>query len=143
MKKVQKILQLEFWMPIVVSLLLVALFEMDILETGLLSEDKSSEFVMASVMELTTICFIPLALYLFRFKKIHNQLCSEKKEHYLQKWGTYRLALLCIPMVVNTLLYYLFMHVAFAYLAMILLLSLCFIYPSLERCLDETDGRNS
>ncbi|WP_092110422.1 hypothetical protein [Prevotella sp. KH2C16] len=143
MKKVQKILQLEFWIPIVVSLLLVVLFETDILETGLLSEDKGSEFVMTSVMELATICFIPLALYLFRFKKIHDQLCSEKGERYLQKWGTCRLALLYVPMVLNTLLYYLFMHVAFAYLAIILLLSLCFVYPSSERCLDETDGRNS
>ena len=142
MKKVKSILQFEFWIPVVLSLLLVFLFETEILESGLLGGDKSLEFVMASVMELATICAIPLALYLFRLPKIHAQLHSERREGSLLRWGACRLSLLCVPMVANTLLYYLFMHVAFAYLAIILLLSLCFVYPSLERCLDETDGRN-
>jgi hypothetical protein len=37
-------------------------------------------------------------------------------------------------MMVNTWLYYMFMNVAFGYMAIILLLSLMFVYPSKVRC---------
>ena len=42
------------------------------------------------------------------FGKIHSQLV-EQRERGLQKWGTIRLEMLTVPMVVNTLLYYLTM----------------------------------
>ena len=54
------------------------------------------------------------------------------------KLGMLRLSLLLIPMQVNTLLYYLYMNPAFGYMAIILLLCLPFVYPSMNRCLDET-----
>ena len=46
-------------------------------------------------------------------------------------------------MVINIVSYYLFMWVGFAYLAIILLLSLFFVYPSLSRCYNETGSSNS
>ena len=42
--------------------------------------------------------------------------------------------MLCLPMVANTLLYYIYMNVAFGYMAIILLLSLCFVLPTMARC---------
>ena len=48
--------------------------------------------------------------------------------------GSLRLAMLTVPMVVNTLLYYLFMNVAFGYLAIILALCIFFVFPSMSRC---------
>ena len=42
--------------------------------------------------------------------------------------------MLTVPMVVNTLLYYLFMNVAFGYLAIILALCIFFVFPSMSRC---------
>ena len=44
-----------------------------------------------------------------------------------------RLLLLGCPLLVNTFLYYLFMNVAFGYMAIILFLCLLFIIPTKER----------
>ena len=52
------------------------------------------------------------------------------------------MAMLCVPMTANTLLYYLFgLNVAFGYMGMICLLCLVFIYPSTARCTAETNDK--
>ena len=48
------------------------------------------------------------------------------------------MSLLADPMLINTLLYYVFMNVAFGYMAIIGLLSMVFVYPSKSRCEQET-----
>jgi len=140
MKKARLILMLEFWIPLAVCLLLVILFESDILPVGWESSYGSKEFFIAVVMELMTICAIPLALRLFKFKRVHRALTAdqENRERNLLKWGSYRMGMLCIPMLLNTLFYYMFMNVAFGYMGIILALCLFFVYPSLRRCHDET-----
>ncbi len=42
-----------------------------------------------------------------------------------------------MPMLVNAVLYYVFMNVAFGYMAIILFLSTLFIFPTQERCEQE------
>lgn len=127
----------------IVSLVMVLLFETDILESGVLAGEKSSEFVVSSIMDLLTLGMIPLALFFFRIKGINKKLHSEYREQSLMRYGAMRIAMLCVPMMANTLLYYLYMFVGFAYLAIILFLSLFFVYPSLARCVNETDSSNS
>ena len=55
----------------------------------------------------------------------------------LQKVLMLRLVVLAGLMVINTLLHYLLHQTALGYLAIVLLLSLVFIYPSLSRCQNE------
>ena len=140
MKKVQSKLMKMFWAPLIVCAVLVLLFESNILPTGLWATCKQSEFVLLSFMELATIILIPFALRLFKFKRISRQLTAEEsqKPAMLLRLGGLRLALLSLPMFLNTLLYYLYMHVGFLYLAIILALCMAFVYPSLQRCIDET-----
>ena len=45
-----------------------------------------------------------------------------------------RLLILEAPMVINTLLYYIYMNTTFGYLGIMLLLCLPFVFPSLNRC---------
>jgi len=142
MRKIQTILLWELWTSVVLSLVLVILFENGILDGGLWATEKSAEFVTLSILEIVTISFIPLALRLFKFKVVHHQLISEFKRYRLLQWGSFRLSLICIPMFINTLLYYLYMNVAFGYMAIIQLLCLFFVYPSMQRCLSETDSDN-
>lgn len=60
-----------------VSLLTAVLFETDLLPCGFLKGvDTSSEFVAATFMELLTLCFIPVALRLFKFQFVANSLTS-------------------------------------------------------------------
>ena len=133
MEKVRKRLLAEFLVPIIICLVIVVLGEFNVFPTGVLTGNTQVEFVLLAAMEIITICMIPLALRLFRFGKIHSQLV-EQRERGLQKWGTIRLEMLTVPMVVNTLLYYLTMNAAFGYLAIILTLCMFFVVPTKERC---------
>lgn len=124
-----------FLTAIAVGLVIVVLFENDLLPCGIMiSDDKSVEFVVATIMELLTICVIPVALKLLRFKRISKLLTSAEA---LSKWGTIRLLMLCVPMIVNTVFYYMFMNVAFGYMGIIIFLCLFFVVPTKERCRSE------
>lgn len=117
---------------IAVSVILAVLFETSTLLCGeLKGYDTSSEFVVTTIMELLTICVIPMSLRLFKFRKV---LCRLTSEESLLRWALLRMLLLCVPMVVNTLLYYLYMNVAFGYMAIVLFLCLAFVVPTKARC---------
>lgn len=142
METIQKKLQLIFWIPIALSAIIIVSGELDIIPNGILANDKQVEFVIMSMMEILTIIAIPVALKLFKFKAIANKLASDTLLHF-ERWGIVRLCLLNVPMVINLVCYYLFAGAGFGYLAIILFLSLFFVYPSLSRCYNETDGHNS
>lgn len=143
METIQKKLQLIFWIPIVLSAIIIVSGELDIIPNGILANDKQVEFVIMSMMEILTIIAIPVALKLFKFKAIiANKLASDTLLHF-ERWGIVRLCLLNVPMVINLVCYYLFVGAGFGYLSIILFLSLFFVYPSLSRCYNETDGHNS
>lgn len=133
MKQVRTKLMVQVVTAIVFSLVVVLLFELNVLQSGMLAGEKTLEFVFVSIMELATLILIPLALYLFKIKRVRKELV-EKKEEALGKWGAIRMMMLADTMFVNTFLYYMFMNVTFAYMAIILLLSLAFIFPTNERC---------
>lgn len=142
METIQKKLQLIFWIPIALSAIIIVSGELDIIPNGILANDKQVEFVIMSMMEILTIIAIPVALKLFKFKAIANKLASDTLLHF-ERWGIVRLCLLNVLMVINLVCYYLFVGAGFGYLAIILFLSLFFVYPSLSRCYNETDGHNS
>lgn len=132
MKHTRTVLTAVFGLFLVIEAVIAVLFETDILPCGqLATEDKRTEFVWATVMELLTIAVIPLALRLFRFGRVARSLTSAAA---LLRWAMLRLLMLCVPMVVNLLLYYLFMNVAFGYMSIILVLCLFFVVPTKSRC---------
>lgn len=140
MKKVRSLLLYTFWGFIALSVLMAFAFETDLLPAGVGAEEKSLDFVLLSVMELVTICLIPLALRLFKFSGIRRRLLTgteDDRAQQLLRWGVSRMMLLCVPMFINTLSYYWFLNVAYGYMAIIGLLCLVFVYPSLQRCHDE------
>ena len=137
MNKISKNLQVVFIAMVVIALAIVALYEFGVLESGRLADSKQTEFVAMTAMELTTLCAAFLGLRLFKLPKIHADLITRKEPAMLQ-WGLLRLLVLEVPMVANTYLYYMYMNSTFGYLAIILLLCLPFVFPSLNRCIDET-----
>ena len=138
MKKISKQLTLVYILLAAIALAIVVLYELDVLESGALADSKHTEFVALTVMELTTLAMAFLGLRLFKFPMIHTQLVTEKEPAML-KWGLLRLFILEVPMIVNTYLYYMYMNPTFGYLAIILLLTLPFVFPSEGRCLAETN----
>lgn len=137
MKKVSQQLIAFYTAQIALALIFVVLFELDLLPTGIMADDKQTEFLLTATMEIVSLGAAFLGLRLFKFKVVSKNLI-EQKEKAMWKWGMIRLLILEAPMVINTLLYYIFMNTTFGYLAIILLLCLPFVYPSLNRCLAET-----
>ena len=137
MKKVSKQLLVFYTFQVALALVLVVLFETDVLPVGIKVDDKQSEFILTALMEIISLAAAFLGLRLFKFKAIHNDLVR-RKEIAMWKWGMTRLLILEAPMVINTLLYYIYMNTTFGYLGIILLLCLPFVFPSLSRCQDET-----
>ena len=137
MKKVSKQLLVFYTFQVALALVFVVLFETDVLPVGIKADDKQSEFVLTALMEIISLAAAFLGLRLFKFKAIYNDLVR-RKETAMWKWGMTRLLILEAPMVVNTLLYYIYMNTTFGYLGIILLLCLPFVFPSLSRCQDET-----
>ena len=142
MKKVSKQLTLVYVLLVAVAVAIVLLYECDVLESGTLADSKQTEFLAMTGMELTTLVAAFLGLRLFKFPKIHADLVS-RKEPALLMWGMLRLFVLEVPMVCNTYLYYMYMNPTFGYLAIMLLLCLPFVFPSLNRCIAETTEEES
>ena len=138
MKRTQTILMSVFVALLTITILWVVLAETGVIETGQLAGNAQQEFLQVAVMEIATLGSVFLALRLFKFKAIHKELV-ENKEQALLKWGLIRLVLLEVPMLSNTLFYYQFMNTTFGYLAIIQLLCLPFVFPTMGRCLAEVE----
>ena len=139
MKNVKNTLTVLLWTVLALALIVVVLFETDVLMFGYYAgSGEQAEFLLTTMMELLTLAVIPLALKLFKFPRVHADLVSRKAEA-LRKWGLLRLLTLLVPLLVNTLLYYAYANVAFGYMAIILVIVLPFVYPSMERCQSETE----
>ena len=136
MDNVVKTLKVYFFAPIILALILVVLYESEIILPGSLKIGTQAWFIILTVMELLTIAVIPSALYLFKNKKVKEALKAEPVAA-MKKYGVMRLLMLGLPLVANTDLYYMSMNVAFGYMAIILLLVLPFVYPSKARCEEE------
>ena len=128
----QRILQITFYSIVVTAILLVLLFESNVFPTGLYADNKPADFLFTTILEVLTICCIPLALRLIKDKTMKKYDVPRRMQIYRRK-VMLRLLLLGCPLLVNTFLYYLFMNVAFGYMAIILFLCLLFIIPTKER----------
>ena len=128
----QRILQITFYSIVVPAILLVLLFENNVFSAGLYADNKPADFLFITIMEILTICCIPLALRLIKDKTMKKYDVPRRMQIYRRK-AMLRLLLLGCPLLVNTFLYYLFMNVAFGYMAIILFLCLLFIIPTKER----------
>jgi len=128
----QRILQIAFYSIVVPAILLVLLFESNVFPTGLYADNKAADFLFTTIMEILTICCIPLALRLIKDKTMKKYDVPRRMQIYRRK-AMLRLLLLGCPLLINTFLYYLFMNVAFGYMAIILFLCLLFIIPTKER----------
>jgi len=125
-------LKIVYWALIIFCPIYVAIYETGLLEEGGFEEYEQTEFLCATLMELSTLGLIVLALYLFKIKKVEAIITSSDEGFY--RWALVRILMLGIPLVINTILYYAFVNPAFGYLAIITLIAMAFITPTLKRC---------
>lgn len=133
----QRILLINFWVLLLAAILMVLLYETEMLAPGTLLFSSDFVFLMQVIMEFLTIAVIPLALKLFAFKAVKRKLVNGKGSALLP-WGTVRINMLCLPMLVNTFMYYQTMSPAFGYMAIILsCVSFSYIHPWRDVCLKQ------
>ena len=101
MKETKNLLMGVFVAGIVLPLTIVCLYETEVVVPGLFATDKQSEFLMTFLMELMTLGCAFMALRLFKFEKIHQELISGKAVA-LRKWGVVRLVMLLLPLWAET-----------------------------------------
>lgn len=139
MKHTRNLLLYELWTSIIISAIIILLYETDIINPGTIVARSNTEFVCVTTMEILTICLLPLSLRMFKINNIQKRL-KEGGVHALAKWGSIRMLMICIPLIANTLMYFMSMNVSFGYMAIIFFICLLFVYPNMGRCVAETGG---
>ena len=123
-----KTIKIIFWAVLALMLAAVILFETNEQLTGFLGVTEADEFKLLSVMEMLTLMSIFLMLRLFKFERIACQI-EESPQRALPLWTSVRVAVMLVMIAANGLLYYGTMNTTFGYLAIIMMVSLPFVYP--------------
>lgn len=139
----QKYLQIIFAGCIGLPLFAVLLFETDLLPSGCLAGEAQIEFWGVLLCELLALGCIPVALRLIRPKSQKNITDLSELDSYYRCRATWRLLLLGVPLLLNTLLYYFLMSPALGYLSLILAACLFFVIPTQARVEQETQYYSS
>lgn len=141
MKQTRNLLMTLFWALVASSALLYVGCEFFGVDMAFLSGIAPAvRYAVSAVAILLTLALLPLSLRLFRFPRVHADLLS-RKAAALRKWGQIRLLTIGGLLIVNTLLYYMMgFESAFGYLAVVVLLALPFVFPTMKRCMAETES---
>ena len=132
-KTVSRLLLVQFWTSVIAAIAVVVLYECGVIDSGTLSHSRQTEYYLLLVMEPLTLAGIFGALYMFKLRRIDGDLKS-RGAVALKQWATLRIAILGVLLVVDTICYYLFMAASFGYMAIMVALAFCFVYPNLSRC---------
>lgn len=124
MRSIQTI---AFWLFLLVAAVIAALCE-----TGMVvlysSVGDTEQYWTVLSMELITIVLLPMAAFLL---KMHGVRADIKKHGAtaLLRWSLLRLCMVGLPLVANTVLYYVFVNVSFGYLAIMGAIFMAFVRP--------------
>ena len=81
MKRTKKILHLLFWLPIAAALIVVAVFETNVILPGTLAGNEVTEYYVTMALELLTVAGLPLSLRLFKFPAVIRNLQADKSRY--------------------------------------------------------------
>ena len=117
-------------MFLIITAVLIILFETGILPSGICSGNTQVEFLVQTTMIILTLGVIPVALRMVKHQSVQDgtEEPNGKKEKINAK-HLIRVLLIAIPMLLNTICYYIYIKVSFAYLGVILLIAFLFVLP--------------
>ena len=141
MKRIRNILMTIFCLQLLTAGVLYILGDWMNADLAFVSNvDSQTLFIVSTLMILTTLASIPAGLRLFKFSKVASEIKMEGKPALL-KWSIIRMVLIGNLLVINTMLYYFFgFEPAFGYLAIVCLLTMPFILPTMSRCKSELEA---
>jgi hypothetical protein len=127
-----------FWIG---SLSLIPLYESNIIQEGIYTDDVKIKYILYTVGILLSVILIPLALKLFSVSlvnRIRNLSIDDAMKSY-RKWSEIRLGLLFIPAILNISFYYMTMDTTGILCASMALIASLFCVPDKKKILNELD----
>lgn len=140
-KRLLHCLQGEFILSWMLVLLLVVLYEADILPQGIMVGDVRMGYMLQSAGVLLAIGLIPVSLRLFSLsltRYVRNLPLPEALKSY-RRWSEVRLGLLLAPALFNLSVYYWTLDLTGLLCSGMLLVASLFCVPGRERLLAELD----
>ncbi len=137
----QRLLRTAFIAEIITELLLVGIMQFAVADDALAAPDGNAlTLYVAQVagVALVLVC-VPLAFRMMRLCFVARSIAGSRQAY--TRWALVRLSVLAVPMLFNTLAYYLLTGEATsAYLALISFVAMLFFWPTETRCDHEMRG---
>lgn len=139
LKRLIRILKAEYALMWVLTVLLTALYECDILPQGLFAGDAQMEYIMQVTSILLTICLIPLSLRLFNLSLTRHIAALPLKNALksYRRWSEIRIALLTVASLASLSAYYWTMDTTGLLCTGMTVIASLFCVPGKERLLSE------
>ncbi len=107
-KAVNRIMQTQYGLYIGFTILLVILFQSEIIIEGAYAADFKMQYILQTIGILTTIALVPFSLKIFSVKlnKVIKEADLEKALRLYLHWGYVRLMMLALVTYLNIIIYY-------------------------------------
>lgn len=140
-KRLLRILQVEFAMLWMLVVLLVVLYEYDVLPQGVFADDAQACYVMQVTGILLTVGMIPLSLRMFSLSltRYVRRLSLPDALVSYRRWSEVRLGMLLAPALFDMTVYYTTLDTTGLLCAGMVLLVSLFCVPGRTRLLKELD----
>ncbi|WP_321519182.1 hypothetical protein [uncultured Bacteroides sp.] len=137
-KAVTRIMQAQYGFYIGIAILLVVLYQLDIILEGAYAANFGMQYILETIGILTTIALVPLSLKLFSVKlaKIKESGAEESLKLY-QQWSTVRLMIIALVTYLNILIYYMTLNSIGGLCALIGLTASVFCLPGEKKIREE------
>lgn len=140
-EKIVKTLRIEMAAVLLWAILLIALFETEVLPSGWAVGQAAAEYYMSMTGVMMLLILVPVALKLFSFRFVRRVFSGTDVVMLPRRyrfWSEIRLAMLAVTGWINLTFYYLTLDTSCAFCALVALLALCFCWPSAEKLEHET-----
>ncbi|WP_300727157.1 hypothetical protein [uncultured Bacteroides sp.] len=137
-------LKVEYGILWGLCLLLIVLYESDVLPQGIFAGDARAEYMFEVIGILLAVGMIPLSLRLFSLSltRYVKALPLEQALKSYLRWSEIRLGLLLVPALFNLAIYYWTMNTTGLFCGVMVLFATLFCIPGRSRMLDELDLQN-
>lgn len=127
-----KFLRITYCIELLTAVCFAVIFETGLLPEGDWAADEVLNYWLSMAGVALTIILLPLSLRLMKFEKV-KQYVAESEMNYV-RCSVVRIVMLGVPLLYNTLCYYLTGCVpTYAYMALMAAVCFLFIWPSHDR----------
>ena len=141
METIQKKLQLIFWIPIVLSAIIIVSGELDIIPNGIVQPHSNAEFKLNTMVIILTVVGVPTSLKLFSLNttKGLRRMNNDEALRSYHVWSTVRMAVLTADAILGFVAYYLSLNVTGLLCALVAMATTFYCWPVEHKISDYVD----